>query len=68
MSKTPTEVKQEFIRLADLLERTGLIEAVRDEIRDEMMAAKEPNEWLELKVAAAWLDKIEGMIAEEIRE
>ena len=68
MSKTPTEVKQEFIRLADLLERTGLIAAVRDEIKDEMMAAKEPNEWLELKVAAAWLDKIEGMIAEEIRE
>jgi|TARA_R110000822_G_scaffold112125_1_gene242985 hypothetical protein len=66
--QTPKEIKEEFIRLADLLERTGLIDAVRGEIKDEMLAAKEPNEWLELKVAAAWLDKIEGMIAEEIRE
>tara|TARA_R110000751_G_scaffold25938_3_gene69856 strand:+ start:753 stop:956 length:204 start_codon:yes stop_codon:yes gene_type:complete len=66
--QTPKEIKEEFIRLADLLERTGLIDAVRSEIKDEMLAAKEPNEWLELKVAAAWLDKIEGMIAEEIRK
>jgi hypothetical protein len=66
--QTPKEIKEEFIRLADLLERTGLIDAVRCEIKDEMLAAKEPNEWLELKVAAAWLDKIEGMIAEEIRK
>jgi len=66
--QTPKEIKEEFIRLADLLERTGLIDAVRSEIKDEMLAAKEPNEWLELKVAAAWLDKIEGMIAEEVRE
>ncbi len=52
----------EWIKLQELLKATGLVEQLTQQIKDRMLQAKNPEEWLELKIAHNLIQRAETHI------